>query len=178
MKWLKSYKLFENLEDEINLSDIEDVLVDLKQMDLDYDIVVGSARVIDFSKLNSMLSATHLKEYRGRPAFIKSNEIDNFVKSYHSKNSLHIDIKNEDSTKITFRLDDMEEAYNLISDYLKYEYDLIPNYIYVNIDWSYVYFENFDKIRQSKSFFKKDIKEDEELNYISVNKISFGFWKS
>ena len=52
MKYLKKYTLFENLESKIDLQELDDLLIDFKQMGLDddkIDIKVGSSVVIDWA---------------------------------------------------------------------------------------------------------------------------------
>ena len=53
MKYLKTYnKLFENLESKIDLQELDELLIDFKQMglnELDIDIKTGSSVVIDWN---------------------------------------------------------------------------------------------------------------------------------
>ena len=67
----------------------------------------------------------------------------------------------------------------MLKDYLFDNYDLIPNYIYVNYHWSYMYFEDFDKIKEHKSLFSGNTKiiGSKDHNIFKSHKLTFGFYK-
>jgi hypothetical protein len=56
MKYIKKFRLFENLESEIDLKELEGLLIDFKQMGLEYDIKTGSSIVIDWNLFNQSSS--------------------------------------------------------------------------------------------------------------------------
>jgi hypothetical protein len=140
MKRIKSFKLFENLESEINLELLEDIIIDFIQMGLDYDIKIGSSSILDFDKLNKERELDDISNIS-----IHSGDIDLYRKG-KTNNGLSIDLFIE--SKISeFNIDDFEYAYNMVSEFLLNEYNLVPNYIYVNYHWTYQYFENVDMLR-------------------------------
>jgi hypothetical protein len=147
MKKIKSFKLFESLESlesEINLELLEDIIIDFIQMGLDYDISIGSSFILDFSKLNKERKLGNIRPGKS----IHSGDIDLYIKS-KSNIVLSIDLFTE--SKISeFNIDDFEDAYNMLSDFLLQEYNLITNYIYVNYHWNYQYFENVEMLRSER----------------------------
>ena len=60
MKFIKNFRVFENLrgvkksllESEIDLKELEGLLIDFKQMGLEYDIKTGSSIVVDWNLFN------------------------------------------------------------------------------------------------------------------------------
>lgn len=140
---IKSLKKFLENKIEVNLSDIEHMLsLDFEPMGLENDISVGSSIVLDFNKLNKERESGEISSSN---ISIHSSDIDLYRKGI-TNNSLTIDLFKE--SKISeINIDDFEDAYNILSEFLKEEYDLIPNYIYVNYHWSYVYFENVEMLR-------------------------------
>ncbi len=65
----------------------------------------------------------------------------------------------------------------MLRDYLFDTYDLIPNYIYINFHWTYMYFEDFDKIKEYKNIFSKGVLGPEDKNIFKAHKVIFGFYK-
>ena len=51
MKYLKVYKIFESLKDDINLLELEDRLIDFEHMGLNININIGNSAILDFSLL-------------------------------------------------------------------------------------------------------------------------------
>ncbi len=172
MKYLKNFKLFENLESKIDLQELEDILIDFKQMGLDADIKVGSSVVIDWKLLND--------DKTGGSKCLYPREIDKYTKS-RTNNSLTIEFNTPE--KHSYNIDDTQEAYEMLKDYLFDNYNLIPNYIYINLNWSYMYFEDFDKIKEHKSLFSDDtsVLGYEEsttlINFHPLHKLVFGFYE-
>lgn len=162
MKYIKKFRLFENLESEIDLKELEELLIDFKQMGLDYDIKVGSSSVIDWNLFND--------DKHGGPKVLRANEIDKYRKSF-TNNSLTIEFTKNDYA-YPYDINNTIEAYEMLKDYLFRNYDLIPNYIYRNYNWSYMYFEDFDKmeLRSGDSWIKPE-------NTFRAHKLTFGFYK-
>jgi hypothetical protein len=186
MRYLKKYKLFENLESEINLELLEDILIDFIQMDLDYDIKVGSSSVLDFNKLNKERESGEISSSN---ISIHSADIDLYRKEVTNK-SLTIDLFKE--SKISeFNLDDFKDAYDMVSDFLFNEYNLIPNYIYVNHHWKYQYYENFEMLKldevggklgtdKDSGWFKGGLDDGESTfnrKYFKAHKVILGFYR-
>ena len=171
MKYIKTYKLFENLESKIDLQELESILIDFKQMGLDYDIGVGSSIVVDWNLFNDVKT--------GGPKCLHSREIDKYTKSKTS-NSLSIEFNT--SEPHTYNIDETSEAYEMLKDYLFDNYDLIPNYIYVTYQWNYMYFEDFDKIKELRvtdnwQFSNPNLPLRPE-NTFKADKLVFGFYKN
>ena len=146
MKYLKKYKLFENLEDKIDLNELEDILIDFKQMDLDWDVNIGSSYIIDWDKLNNDIQGDL------NQCYLHSGEISDYSKGIKNPGyangfkSLNIDLL-RDSQISFYNMDDFEEAYTMVSDYLNEKYNLKSNYIYINYHWTYLYFQNLEAVR-------------------------------
>jgi len=69
----------------------------------------------------------------------------------------------------------------MLKDYLFDNYDLIPNYIYINYNWGYMYFEDFDKIKELRvtdhwqfAYEKLPLRPE---NTFKADKLTFGFYK-
>ena len=179
MKYLKKFRLFESLEEEIDLVELENILIDFIQMGLDYDIKTGSSRVIDWNLFND--------DKTGGSKFVpagslNSSDIDKYAKS-RTGESLIIEFSTNDYA-YSYNINDTVEAYEMLKDYLFDNYDLIPNYIYINYHWSYMYFEDFDKIKEHKSLFSGVTKNSnfsfigsEDHNVFKAHKLLFGFYK-
>jgi hypothetical protein len=170
MKYLKTYKLFENLVSKIDFKELVGLLIDFKQMGLDYDVKVGSSSVIDWRLFND--------DKQGGPKVLRSNEIDKYRKSFTS-DSLTIEFDSTD--RHTYNLAETIEAYEMLKDYLFDNYDLIPNYIYINYNWGYMYFEDFDKIKELRvtdhwqfAYEKLTLRPE---NTFKADKLTFGFYK-
>lgn len=99
------------------------------------------------------------------------------------KNSyLIISLKSNNTS--TYKISDLEEAYDMLSSYLKDEFGLLIDYIYISlqdIDFNrlpdigfnrFLYFDNFENI---KKFSKNLLKTP---NQIDTNNIIFGFKKT
>jgi hypothetical protein len=149
---IKSFKVFESLygfgsgrllESEIDLDTLEDILIDFIQMGLESDISIGSSIILDFDKLNNEREEGLVS---GDNISIHSGDIDLYKKSQGTDNSLTIDLFKESQIS-EINIDDFEDGYNMLTSYLKEEYNLIPNYIYVNFHWNYQYFENVKMLR-------------------------------
>jgi hypothetical protein len=169
MKYLRKFRLFENLVSKIDFEELVGLLIDFKQMGLDYDIKAGSSSVIDWRLFND--------DKQGGPKVLRSNEIDKYRKSFTS-DSLTIEF---DSSRHTYNLTETIEAYEMLKDYLFDNYDLIPNYIYINYNWGYMYFEDFDKIKELRvtdhwqfAYEKLPLRPE---NTFKADKLTFGFYK-
>jgi hypothetical protein len=170
MKHLKNFKLFENLESKIDLQELESILIDFKQMGLEPDIKVGSSIVIDWNLFND--------DKTGGPKVLHSKDIDKYTKS-RSSNSLSIEFNTTD--RQDYNITETQEAYEMLKDYLFDNYDLIPNYIYINSHWNYMYFENFEKIKEIKftdnwQFGNVNLPVRPE-NTFKAHKVVFGFYE-
>jgi hypothetical protein len=179
MKYLKNFKIFESLESKIDLSELESILIDFKQMGLDPDVKTGSSIVVDWNLVNDVQTGRDFKS-------ISSSEVDKYTKS-RTSNSLSIEFdKNE---LHTYNLEETKEAYEMLKSYLYDEYNLIPNYIYINFHWNYSYFENFDNLLDklkadevSNQF--KGFSVDARTPYVNIggstyfkaHKLIFGFY--
>ena len=68
----------------------------------------------------------------------------------------------------------------MLKDYLFDTYDFISNYIYINCHWNYMYFEDFDKIKEYKSSYQiggAGIIGSKDKNIFKAHKLVFGFYK-
>ncbi len=172
MKYLKKFRLFESLEEEIDLVELEHILIDFEQMGLDYDIKYGSSSVIDWREFNDVK--------HGGSKELHSSDIDKFRKSF-TNNSLTIEFTTNDIQD--YNIENTAEAFKMLKDYLFDNYDLIPNYIYINYHWNYMYFEDFDKIKEYKNIFSKGrygisrVLGSEDKNIFKAHKVIFGFYK-
>ena len=167
MKYLKKFRLFESLQEEIDLVELDHILIDFKQMGLDYDIKLGSSIVIDWREFNDV-------KYGGSKE-LHSSDISKFSNSY-TNNSLTIEFTTNDFA-YSYNIEDTAEAFKMLKDYLFDYYSLIPNYIYINYHWNYMYFEDFDKIKEYKNIFSKGVLGSEDKNIFKAHKIIFGFYK-
>lgn len=189
MKYIKNFKLFENLESEIDfenleskidLNELEEVLIDFKQMGLDWDAKVGSSMVINWERVNISISGR--KEIDGH--FISSNELDRFSSS-KTDDSLTIEFSTDKpilrEQPHQYNFDDVVEGYEMIKDYLFENYGLIPNYIYINYHWNYLYFENFERIKEHKKLYPEGhngikLGTPSDTNDFKAHKLIFGFY--
>lgn len=170
MKYIKKFRLFENLESEIDLKELEGLLIDFKQMGLDYDIKTGSSSVIDWNLFND--------DNYGGSKCLYSNNITKYIRT-RTNNSLTIEFKFSTDNANDYNIKETSEAYDMIKGYLE-NYNLIPNYIFITNNWSYMYFENFDTIKEFKSIAKdREIIRmgSEDENIFKANKLVFGFYK-
>ena len=175
MKFIKNFRVFENLrgvkksllESEIDLVELEHILIDFEQMGLDYDIKVGSSVVIDWNLFND--------DKTGGSKCLNSGDIDKYTKS-RTGNSLTIEFNT--SQPHTYNIDETSEAYEMLKDYLFDNYDLIPNYIYVNLHWSYMYFEDLDKIKENKSDSYSFSIGSKDHNIFKAQKLVLAFYKN
>jgi hypothetical protein len=191
MKYLKKYTifdrvskettLFENLESKIDLSELESILIDFKQMGLESDIKVGSITLLDFDKLNKELirkrdiNSTFLET----SPLINSSDIDNYDKGAAS-DSLTIEFNPPDMhlnrDPFECNIEDLSEAYEMLKSYLYETYDLIPNYIYINLHWNYYFFENFDRVKEYKNMGQRVLGTTNK-NYFKAHTLVFTFYK-
>lgn len=138
MKRIKYFKLFENLESRLDLELLSEIIIDLRHMGLEYDIKVGSSSVLDFNKLNKEREFGEISPISG--ISIHSGDIDIYRKGT-TNNSLTIELfKESQISEINF--ENFKDAYDMVTDFLQNEYQLQPNYIYINYHWNYQYFEN------------------------------------
>jgi len=163
MKHLKRYKLFENLESEIDLEELESYLIDFNQMGLeglDIDIRSGSSMVIDWNLFND--------DKTGGPKCLRVREIERYTKSI-SNNSLTIGFSTPGIEE--YNISETSEAYEMLKGYLFDNYSLIPNYISFHNPLVFLYFEDFDKIRELKGELAKI------GDTIQARKLIFGFYR-
>ena len=173
MKYLRKFRLFEKsasslASEQIDLVELENILIDFEQMGLDYDIKAGSSIVVDWNLFND--------DKTGGPKCLHSREIDKYTKS--SGNSLTIEFNT--SEPHTYNIDETSEAYEMLKHYLFDNYNLIPNYIYINSHWNYMYFEDFDKIKEIEvtdnwQFSNPNLPLRPE-NTFKAHKLVFGFY--
>lgn len=176
MKYLKKFRLFEGLGKEIDLVELEHILIDFKQMGLDYDIKAGSSIVIDWREFNDV--------FHGGSKVLHSSDISKFTKST-TNDSLTIEFATNDMHG--YNISDTSEAYEMLKDYLFENYDLIPNYIYINYHWNYMYFQNFEEVKAYKNVFRQANRMDgiryskslgsSDKNIFKAHKLIFGFYK-
>jgi hypothetical protein len=184
MKYIKTYKLFENLESKIDLQELDGLLIDFKQMGLETNIKVGSTSVLDFDKLNKEINNTKLfqKQNPMQTVFtpkplISSSDLGKYTKS-SSWNSISIEFISRDPED--YNIDEVSEAYDMLKSYLYDNYDFIPNYIYINYHWSYYYFENFERIKEYKNMAKANPRTyvgSTDKNYFKAHNVIFGFYE-
>jgi len=151
MKYLNEYKLFnlDNLE-------LEDFLIDFKQMGLDLNISSNSSYIIDWYKVNKEIS----KKYGGfggtynNMPYLNSLEFEEDCKNktgnYYSgiKKSLNIDLIKDD--QVFYNIDEFEESYKMISNYLSDVYNMKSDSIIIDYNPLYkhkYYFQNLESIR-------------------------------
>lgn len=161
MKYIKKFEGYRQLglEKIYDLSELDNILIDFKQMGLDYDIKAGSSIVIDWTLSFDVLH---------------SSDIDKYSKS-RTNNSLTIEF---DTDYIhDYNIQETSEAYEMLKDYLFENYDLIPNYVYINYHWNYMYFESFDKIKEYKNIFSEGVLGSEDKNIFKAHKLILGFYK-
>lgn len=153
MRYLRSFESLDN----ISPDDIDDYLIDYIQMGFETDISVGSSYILDFSKINKD------KDYIG------SYEMDSYNKGI-SNSSLTISLRS--NNKSSYKISELEEAYDMLESFLKDEFGLLPNYIMLNGSINrFSYFENFDHI---KRFSESGVRTPNEINTYSI---IFGFYK-
>jgi hypothetical protein len=179
MKFIKNFRVFEKSADalsseQIDLIELEHILIDFEQMGLDYDIKMGSSIVVDWNLFND--------DKTGGPKCLNSGDIDKYTKS-RTGNSLTIEFNT--SELHTYNIDETSEAYEMLKDYLFDNYDLIPNYIYVNYHWSYMYFEDLDKIKENiplnteRFLFDRSAKlGSKDPNIFKAQKLVLAFYKN
>jgi hypothetical protein len=172
MKYLKKFRLFEGKLTgiscmEIDLAELEQYLIDFKQMGLDYDIKAGSSIVIDWREFNDV--------FHGGTKVLYSSDISKFTKST-TNDSLTIEFETNEIQD--YNINDTVEAYEMLKDYLFDNYNLIPNYIYINYHWNYMYFQNFHELKNYKDIFSQsDILGSSDKNIFKAHKVIFGFYK-
>lgn len=168
MKYIKKFEGYRQLglEKIYDLSELDDMLIDFKQMGLDYDIKSGSSLVIDWREFNDV--------FHGGSKALHASDTDKFTKS-RTNDSLTIEFNTNDIQD--YNIIDTSEAYEMLKDYLFENYDLIPNYIYINYHWNYMYFQNFEEVKAYKNIFSKGVLGSEDKNIFKAHKIIFGFYK-
>ena len=102
MKYIKKYKLFESLESKIDLLELDSILIDFKQMGLEYDVKFGSSGVIDWNLFNDGKT--------GGPKVLHSSDIDKYAKS-RTNSSLTIEFST--SERQEYNISETEEAYEI-----------------------------------------------------------------
>lgn len=173
MRYLKRYKLFENLEDKIDLDELEDYLIDFKQMSLNWDVNIGSSHIIDWDKVNKQIENDVIRQ-----CYLHSGEISDYSERI-GEGTINIDFKVGNLYPMRIDFNDLLDGYNMISDYLNDKYSLKSNYIFINMHWNYLYFENFEAIKiwayggkYKGTYFSGRYKKGEK---IELNRITFGF---
>lgn len=181
MKYLKKFILFEKsasslVSEQIDLVELEHILIDFEQMGLDYDIKMGSSIVIDWREFNDVKHGGSKNLHSSDELTLYARVIDKFTKS-RTNNSLTIEFSTNDIQD--YNISETAEAYEMLRDYLFDTYDLIPNYIYINFNWSYMYFEDFDKIKEYKNIFSGGTRiiGTKDSNIFKAHKLVFGFYK-
>lgn len=148
MKYLRRFESLYN----ISPDDINEYLIDFIQMGFKTDIQVGSTYILDFSKIDK-------GEY-----YISNYEVDSYNKGI-SNSSLIISLTS--NNKSSYKISELEEAYDMLESFLKDEFGLIPNYIILNDSiHRFSYFENFDYIKR--------LSENDKINTYNI---TFGFYK-
>jgi len=174
MKYLRKFRLFENLESKIDLQELDNLLIDFKQMGLeglDIDIKTGSSVVIDWNLFND--------DKTGGPKVLRSNDIGKYIQGTTTNNSLTIEFITPERQE--YNISEASESYEMLKDYLFDNYDLIPNYIYITHHMNYMYFENFDRIKEIRftdnwqfAYEKLPLRPE---NTFKADKLVFGFYK-
>lgn len=188
MKYLKKYnKLFENVESKIDFKELDDILIDFKQMGLEPEVKTGSSiwhTILDFDKLNKdnlqdkpiLLSANRGDRYPELSSYQKGNTNKTLAVEFNSNTLVNFLMQS-----VEYNIEETEEAYEMLKDYLFDNYNLIPNYIYINFHWDYLYFENFDRIKEYKTTYPEDhngiILGSGDKNIFKAHQLSFGFYE-
>jgi hypothetical protein len=183
MKYIKNFKIFENLESKIDIKELEDILIDFKQMGLDddkIDIKVGSSVVIDWNLFNNdkTVLVGNKAHQIGAPKYLQSSQIVKYTQGPITNNSLTIEFNTPE--KQEYNISEVSEAYEMLKSYLYDNYDLIPNYIYINFHWDYLYFENFEKLKEYKNDYPSGhngIILGSKGKYFKAHKLIFGFYE-
>lgn len=188
MKFIKNFSLFENLESEIDLKELEEIIIDFRQMNLDHDIKVGSSQVIDWSRVEPDQA-------------LLSGKIDSHHKQI-SRNSLSIEFIQKswslagehDQNLFRLELAEVEAAWEMTCEYLGENYGLRPNYILTQRGFTLVYFKDFQHIKAHMETELAEIKKQspsgvnqwgqrervfgsDTSEYFYSTKLTLGFWK-
>lgn len=205
MKFIKNFSLFENLESEIDLKELEEIIIDFRQMNLDHDIKVGSSQVIDWSRVgpDQALLSPSLGDKFSEERFLNPNhgKIDSHIKQI-SRNSLSIEFIQKswslagehDQNLFRLELAEAEAAWEMTCEYLEENYGLRPNYILTQRGFTLVYFKDFQHIKAHMETELAEIKKQspsgvnqwgqrervfgsDTSEYFYSTKLTLGFWK-
>lgn len=198
MKFIKNFSLFENLESEIDLKELEEIIIDFRQMGLDHDIKVGSSLVIDWSRVgpDQALLSDPVVSYS-----LDVGKIDSHTKQT-SGNSLSIEFIQKswslggehDQNLFRLELAEAEAAWEMTCEYLGENYGLRPNYILTQRGFTLVYFKDFQHIKAHMETELAEIKKQsasginqwgqrervfgsDTSEYFYSTKLTLGFWK-
>lgn len=180
MKWIKSYRVFESLKDELNIEEVDDRLIDFKHLGFSVEIGVSSSIILDFDKKRLERSQTQNVIDLVNKYHIKSSEIDHY-NSGISKSSLTIGLKSTEY--INLSINDLTSVYDDFCYYLEQAWGLKPNYIHIlrlnlktNTGGGYVgqflYFKDFESIREFLQ-----VKNSTDCDNIEVSGFHLGFYK-
>ena len=160
MKYIKGYKLFESTE--IDFSEVEEYLIDFKHAGFKCKISYVTSLIIDWDKAN--------KEGKN---LITSGQMDDYSAGIQNK-TLLIDLTSSDI--ISMEISDLENAFYMVYDYLRNEFNLSLNYIYINRHWDYLYYKDIDSVLnniQSKNRIRTG--QSQSSHKLEAHRISFGF---
>lgn len=156
LKKFEGYRIVENLKSKIDLNELDTILVDFKQMGLDYELRFDPDIIINWDKVDAANGLYYLSKY---DLDIK----DNIGRLAWSKgiasNSLKIEFYPNQYSNGEYNFKEVSETYEMLKNYLFEYYDLITNYVYcddnpIGVDWlpNEIYFQNFDKIEETKIY--------------------------
>jgi hypothetical protein len=165
MRNLKTYKLFENkLENKLDIDELERFLIDFIQMGLSWDASISSSYIIDWDSLDSIS--------------LDSSIIQEYSKGIIS-NTLTIDLSSENITGNDININELEDAYGLLSSYLDSKYNLCLNYIYIKHNFDFLYFETMEALRVwafGGKYKGVNIKARQNNDiYLNMSRITLGF---
>jgi hypothetical protein len=176
MKWIKTFRIFESLKDEIDLEEVEDRLIDFKQLNFNVNLSLSSSLIIDFDKK---------ERETGGQFYINSSELNKYLQSFNN-NSFTVNLEAKSDQIELFNIDELDTYYNYFSSYLNSAYGLVPNYIYIKrIRGGYggfLYFKDFQSIRQflndkERANYHMTGRDPIDQNKLQIEAFSLGFYK-
>jgi hypothetical protein len=180
MKWIKTFRIFESLKDEIDLEEVEDRLIDFKQLNFNVTLSLSSSLIIDFDK----------KERETGQFYINSSELNKYVLQPFNNNSFTVNLEAKSGQIELFNIDELDTYYNYFSSYLNSAYGLVPNYIYSKIKifnrrggyGGFLYFKDFQSIRQflndkEQANYHMTGRDPIDQNKLQIEAFSLGFYK-
>lgn len=180
MKWIKTFRIFESLKDEIDLEEVEDRLIDFKQLNFNVNLSLSSSLIIDFDKKERERVDNRLKDSQ---FYINSSDLYKYVSQPFNDHSFTVDLEVKSGQIALFNIDELDTYYNYFSSYLNSAYGLVPNYIYIKRihfrsitggghGGQFLYFKDFQTIRNFL-----EAKGCIDQNNLQIEGFNLGFYK-